>query len=67
MEEKNIRQCKKCNQLRPRVYDGKFPDGKNNRWLDDTGRLWNGNTCGQCHNTKMSNHMKVTRNAAKTL
>ena len=48
MEEKNLRKCKVCGEMKSRILDGKFDD-KNKRWKDETGKLWNGNICPVDH------------------
>lgn len=48
MEEKNLRKCKQCNEVKYRIMDGKY-DSINKRWRDQTGKTWNGRICGECH------------------
>lgn len=47
--EKNDRLCKVCNQLKPRIQSGVYPDGKNKKHVDESGKLWNGSVCGSCN------------------
>lgn len=54
MEEKNLTQCKVCSTLKLRVQDGKYENGKNKRWRDETGHLWMGKTCPDCHRNRMA-------------
>ena len=37
--EVNIRQCKICNEYKKRISDGKFPDGRNTRFVGEDGKL----------------------------
>ena len=59
--ESNVRICKKCNQLKNRIEAGKFPNGKDKKWADESGKLWNGSVCGGCTVIKAKETMKVLR------
>jgi hypothetical protein len=48
-KEANLRVCKKCNETKMRIQDGKYPNGKNKRWRDESGKEWSGNVCGSCN------------------
>lgn len=63
MQEIEIKLCKKCNELKKRIQDGKF-DGKNKRWRDEEGSLWNGRVCGRCNLDRVKNLMKQKRSAS---
>ena len=60
MIEQNKRVCKICGATKDRILDGKF-DKYNKRWKDNTGLLWNGNTCPQCHVIKCKENMRKAR------
>ena len=64
MNEANIRLCKVCKIVRNRIQDGTF-DGKNKRWRDEAGNLWNGNLCPRCELDRVRNKMKEKRSAPK--
>lgn len=49
MIEQNVRLCKKCLIKKPRISAGKYPDGRNSRWVDCSGREWSGRSCPDCH------------------
>lgn len=59
--EINIRVCKFCKEPRKRIYDGKFPNGKNKRWRDESGKQWVGDTCGICNLNRSKENMKKKR------
>lgn len=59
--EQNTRECKQCEQLKQRIEAGKFPNGKNKRWRDESGKLWSGNLCGECNNARCKEAVKKTR------
>lgn len=49
MAENSTIRCKQCGEFKNRLLAGKYPDGKNNKWVDDQGRQFNGNVCPECH------------------
>ena len=65
MTEENKRVCKKCGVLKLRILSGKF-DLYNKKWTDETGKLWNGSTCPQCHLEKTRENMKKLRSGYGT-
>lgn len=60
-EVKSLRQCKKCMEYKVKISSGKFPDGRNTRFEDATGRQWNGKICPDCFLLVMQERMKVKR------
>lgn len=65
--EKNDRLCKKCNLLKTRIEDGVYPDGKNKRYANETGKLWNGSTCPDCNVSRSHENMIKLRSKRKEL
>lgn len=63
--EKNLKQCKVCNEIKMRVLSGKF-DYKNKRYVDETGCAWNGHVCPSCHKNKTKHNMQGLRNERAT-
>lgn len=59
-KEVDIRACKKCGQLKERIFVGKF-DLKNKKYTDSTGALWNGRLCPDCHRERLKEHMRKKR------
>lgn len=59
--EKDKRLCKRCNLLKDRVMCGKYPDGKNKKFQDEDGKLWNGSICGSCNVVRSHENMKKLR------
>lgn len=43
-------ECKGCKKLKARIPFGMYPDGRDIRYKDGEGKLWNGNTCRACDN-----------------
>lgn len=61
MEEKNYRICKSCKKIKIRIQNGKFPNGRDKRWIDDGGKQWSGSTCPDCVKDKSKERMKAKR------
>ena len=59
--ETNKRLCKVCNILKDRIETGKYPDNKNKKYVDETGKLWNGSVCSSCNVIRASANMKKIR------
>lgn len=51
--------CKKCLQKKVRTVAGYW--GKNKKLVDFKGSLWNGKTCPECNNTRISQHARKMR------
>lgn len=60
MIESNKRICKICLQIKDRIQSGKF-DEKNKRWVDETGKLWNGSKCPECTKNVSKEKMRLKR------
>lgn len=63
--EANKTLCKICKQIKLRIEDGKFPDGKNKKWKDESGGQWNGKVCHSCDLIRVKNKMKEKRSEKK--
>lgn len=59
------RQCKVCGEIKLRIRDGRFPNHKDSKFVDELGKHWNGNTCPKCHNEKIRAQVKAKRQKAK--
>lgn len=65
--ESNLRKCKICNETKNRIYEGKYPNGRDKKWRDDKGLLWVGNICGECNQQRSKGVMKKVRLNEKKL
>lgn len=65
-EEKNQVICKICKELKTKIQDGTYPNGKNKKWVDTEGKLWNGRICGQCQVEMQKEFMAVKRAKKET-
>lgn len=59
------KECKVCKQLKERIFVGRFPDGRNKKWRDESGKLWSGLVCGICNVKRSHDMMKKGRNERK--
>jgi len=59
--ETNKRLCKLCGILKDRIETGKYPDNKNKKHVDESGKLWNGSVCGTCNVKRSHENMKKLR------
>jgi hypothetical protein len=61
MIEKNIRNCKNCKLPKQRILNGKFPNGKDNCWIDEKEKQWNGKVCPDCNVQRCKSTMQKIR------
>jgi len=66
-EEKQLKECKVCHEVKERIHDGKYPDEKNTRWVNQDGKQWSGRTCPECHVQKMNLLMQKKRGKTNEL
>lgn len=53
--------CKTCKIIKDRIPDGVFANGKNKKFRDESGGLWNGSVCSGCNTLRLKEHMKSKR------
>ena len=54
--------CKICNKECKRYFAGRYPNGKDKRWIDaETGREFNGRLCPPCDSEKKSRNQRLKR------
>lgn len=58
-EERCVRKCRRCNQLKIRIFARRV--GKEKIWHDEDGKTWNGATCPSCHIEVMRLKMRDSR------
>ncbi len=54
------KKCKKCGIRKSRIAAGKF-DLKNKKWVDESGKLWNGHVCPPCNVLRSKENMQMLR------
>ena len=64
-EEIDVSTCRGCEKLKVRKHDGSF-DGKNKKFVDEEGKLWNGRICPACHKARVKTQLKQKRTDAKS-
>lgn len=69
MEEVNLTKCKKCAEIKHRIQMGKFKNGRDKKWVDESGRQWVGHTCPSCNadRVKKAYQQKVLSGSAEKL
>ena len=67
VEEKNKSKCSMCQQIKPRIQDGKYPDMINKKWIDNKGELWVGRRCPECVRLNMKARMSTSRKNRKVV
>ena len=60
-KEENLSKCSSCQEIKPRIQDGKYPDGRNKKWVNEKGELWVGRKCSDCVRSNMKSRMQVIR------
>ena len=63
--EKDDRECKICKQLKERIFVGKYPNGRDKKFANGHGVLWNGRICPDCHRDVTKTRQMADRKAAK--
>lgn len=53
--------CKLCNTEKARIVAGKYPSGKDTRFVDITNKEWNGLQCPKCHADEVAIKQKIRR------
>lgn len=48
----DLRKCRNCQEMVPRIANGKYPNGKDTKYVDLNGSQWNGNYCPKCVRSK---------------
>lgn len=48
--------------MKIRTESGKYPNGKDKKYTDETGKLWSGSICPPCNKIRANETMKKKRN-----
>lgn len=60
--ESNQVVCKACNQLKTKTEAGFYPGkNRNKKYVDETGKQWNGKCCPTCNAARAKNVMRASR------
>ena len=68
VQETSIIVCKHCGETKTRVLDGRFPNKKDQKWINpDTGKQWSGHTCDLCHKENCARRKRANSGIRKAL
>lgn len=59
--------CKGCGKTRTRYYAGRYPNKKDKKWVDESGREFSGLMCPICHNDNCIKNNKAKKAAKHIL
>jgi len=48
MEHSDKQICRACGELKDRKCIGEYDSGRNRKYVDENGKLWNGKKCPAC-------------------
>ena len=60
-DEHSVIICKDCGVMKKRFHAGKYPNNKDIRWVDDTGRQFNGKSCAQCNLNRVNLNNRIKK------
>lgn len=63
MEEANKVICKQCGFLQTKIASGKYPNGKDIKYLNEYGGEWSGKVCPLCHRKNNRDRNRRNRHA----
>lgn len=63
--ESNLSKCSICQEIKPRIQDGYFPDGRNKKYVDEHGNPYIGRKCPDCVKGMMKKNMSSLRSGRK--
>lgn len=58
-QDKSVIICKGCNETKTRYLDGKYPNAKDKKWLDENGKQFNGHLCPGCQSRKVAQRKRL--------
>ncbi len=61
--EINKRVCKGCGEEKNRINNGRYPNGKDIRYIDENGKEWSGKYCPKCHKDNTAIRIKTRRHS----
>jgi hypothetical protein len=63
--EHSIITCKICKLEVKRYFAGRYPNGRDKKWVDETGREFSGKVCPKCHAERCAKRVALKRKNAK--
>lgn len=65
MEDFSIIKCSICGETKKRISAGKYPNGKDRRWVDESGRQFCGSKCPTCWSKSVADKKRYKAEEAK--
>lgn len=59
--ESSVIKCNYCSKVFTRFLAGRYPNGKDKKWVDENGREFSGRTCPACHANRAAQSGRVRR------
>lgn len=53
--------CTFCSKVFTRYLAGRYPNGKDKKWVDDKDREFSGRTCPSCHASRAAKYKRKTK------
>ncbi len=63
--EINKKTCKYCLLPKTHIDAGQYLNTKQRKWMDESGCLWNGRVCPDCHRAKCARDLQAKRERLK--
>lgn len=60
-KESSVIRCTYCSKTCIRFMAGRYPNGKDKKWVDDKGREFSGRTCPECHANRAALNGRLKR------
>jgi hypothetical protein len=65
-KETSVIKCSFCEKVCTRYLAGRYPNGKDKKWVDEKGREFSGRTCPMCHSKRAANTNRRKRKSRIT-
>jgi|GEM_PF-6989579 hypothetical protein len=63
--ESDLSTCRLCEKIKVRRYVGKYPNGRDKKYVDEKGQQWCGRKCPDCQADRARNNMRRIRKNGK--
>lgn len=60
-KESSVIRCTYCGNTHTRYLAGRYPNGKDKKWVDENGREFSGRTCPSCHASRAALNGRLRR------
>lgn len=57
-KETSVIKCTFCTKVCTRYLAGRYPNGKDKKWVDEKGREFSGRTCPPCHSNRIAKNKR---------